>query len=293
MRLGGIEAGGTKFVVGIGNENGEILLRSEFETTDPKSTIEKCVDFFTKNPIDALGIASFGPIELDRLKINYGYITSTPKKGWENTPIYPYLKESLKVPTGFDTDVNAAALGEYIWGNGSDVDSLIYLTIGTGIGGGIISSGKLIHGLMHPEMGHIQLSLQDKKDFVGVCPYHKACFEGLASGPAMEARWGKKAKDLPFDHPAWKIEDDLIAQALVNYILIISPHRIILGGGVMHQTQLFPMIRQSVREQLNGYLQTNIILNDSERFIMEPKLKDDAGLCGAFSLALNALKKLD
>lgn len=291
MRLGGIEAGGTKFIVGVGDENGKILIKHTIPTLDPQSTIQAVIRFFQENPVEALGLASFGPIELDQHSPQYGTITSTPKPHWNNTPILPLIKAVLDLPIGFDTDVNAAVLGESVWGNAQGLENVIYLTIGTGIGGGMMVEGKLVHGLQHPEMGHILLQAHQHETFGGVCPYHQHCFEGLASGVSIEARWGKKAAELPFDHPAWEMEADYIAKALMTLVLVASPNRIILGGGVMHQTQLLPMIRSKLKSHLNGYIMKQEILSDNEDFIQLPGLGDDAGLCGAFALAKQALDK--
>lgn len=291
MKICGIEAGGTKFVIGIGNENGTILVRESFPTLTPQETIEQCKHFILKHQPDAVGIASFGPIDLDRTSKTYGYITSTPKPGWKNTALLDEIKSVYNGPIGFDTDVNGAALGESIWGIGKDVSSCLYLTIGTGIGGGYVENNQCLHGLLHPEMGHILIQRHPEDTFVGNCPYHGSCFEGLASGPAIEARYHVNANHLPSDHIAWKIEAYYIAQALVNYILILSPKKIVLGGGIMHQTQLFPMIRQEVKQLLKDYIQHPFILDCDEEYITQPGLGDNSGLLGAFALALLELNK--
>ncbi len=289
MKLGGIEAGGTKFILGVGDENGQILIRESIPCGDPKTTVNRIIKFFKQHEVQAIGCASFGPIELNKNSPKYGYITSTPKPHWADTPILPWLQEALAVPFGFDTDVNAAVLGESLWGNGRGIDNLIYITVGTGIGGGVISSGQLIHGLLHPELGHMLLQVHPTDTFKGVCPFHTNCFEGLASGVSIEKRWGKKASELPLNHPAWDLEADYIAKALMNLILVLSPQRILLGGGVMHQSHLFPLIREKVKTYLNGYLLKDEILIDTASYIQAPYLKDDAGICGAFALAKQAL----
>ncbi|HAO61064.1 MAG: fructokinase [Firmicutes bacterium GWF2_51_9] len=291
MKLCGIEAGGTKFVLGIGDENGNILIRESIPTLDPETTLEAVSRFILKHRPDAVGIASFGPVDLNPDSPTYGEITSTPKPHWANTPILRYLSSRYDVPYGFDTDVNAAAVGESLWGNGRGVDSLLYLTVGTGIGGGLVINGQTVHGLLHPEMGHILLQPYPGETFLGVCPFHKGCFEGLASGPAIERRWGTPAANLSFDHPAWDLQAFYIGQALMSYILTVSPQRIILGGGVMHQEQLFPKIRGRVKTLLNGYLQHPSILKQRDDYIMAPGLGDDAGLCGALALAMRALER--
>ena len=288
MKICGIEAGGTKFVLGIGDENGNIIVKETIPTTTPKETIDRCKAFILKHDPDCVGVASFGPINLDKSSQTYGYITSTPKPGWANTPLIPEIQTIFKGPIGFDTDVNGAALSESIWGKGKNVSSCLYLTIGTGIGGGYVENNQCLHGLLHPEMGHILLRKHPDDTFVGVCPYHGNCFEGLASGPAIEARYHQKAQNLDQDNKVWEIEAYYIAQALVNYILILSPKVILLGGGVMHQTQLFPLIRTQVKELLNGYIQHPSILNCDVNYITEPGLGDNSGLLGAIALALQS-----
>ena len=287
MRLGAIEAGGTKFVVAIGDENGEIFERHSFPTTTPEETMENIYKFFDGKDIEAIGLGCFGPIDPDLNSETYGYITTTPKPGWAQFNIVGALKERYpELPVGFDTDVNGAALGEVYFGAAKGLDSALYLTIGTGIGGGAIVEGHLVHGLLHPEMGHMNLAMREDDTYTGKCPFHGTCFEGLAAGPAIEARWNKSAKELPVDHPAWDLEAWYIAQALAIYVLTLSPKKIILGGGVMHQKQLFPMIHKYLRERLNGYIQKDEILTDKVNdYIVYPELGDNAGICGALALA--------
>lgn len=286
MLIGGIEAGGTKFVCGIGNEKGEILERISFPTETPEITLTKVVEFFKDKNITALGIGSFGPINLNPNSKTYGYITKTPKTAWQDYDILGYMKKYFNIPIYFDTDVNAAALGESVWGAAKNLKNCMYLTIGTGIGGGILVNGELIHGMLHPEMGHILVKRHPEDDYSGKCPFHKDCFEGMASGPAIEARWGKKGNQLSKEHKAWDIEAFYIAQALMNYILILSPEKIILGGGVMKQSQLFKKIRENVKDLLQGYIQTSEILENIDEYIVYPKLEDNAGLLGAIALTL-------
>lgn len=285
MLLGAIEAGGTKFVCAVGSENGEILEKISFSTTTPKETMEKVVNFFLDKKIVALGVGCFGPIDLDKDSKTYGYITSTPKTNWINYDIVGKLKKYFDIPINFDTDVNGAALGEARWGSAIGLDSVIYLTVGTGIGGGIYSSGKLVHGMIHPETGHIMVKREKNDKYRGKCPYHGDCLEGMASGPAIEERWGVEASKLSKDHEAWKLEAYYLAQGLVNYILIMSPKKIILGGGVMKQTQLFSLIQNEVVRILNGYVSHKNILKNIEKYIVPPKLGDNAGICGALALA--------
>ncbi|MGL5088491.1 MAG: ROK family protein, partial [Cetobacterium sp.] len=287
MKLGAIEAGGTKFVCGIATENGEILERVSFPTEEPAITLEKVFNFFKGKEVSAIGVGSFGPIDPNPESETYGYITKTPKKYWSDFNLIGELQKNLNVPMAFDTDVNGAALGEATWGAAKGLKNCLYLTIGTGIGGGILASGKLIHGMLHPEMGHIFVRRHSEDTYAGKCPFHNDCLEGLAAGPAIEERWGVKAYELPIDHKAWEIEAYYIAQALVSYILTVSPEKIILGGGVMKQLQLFPLIRKNVKKLLNNYVQTKEILDDIDNYIVPPGLGDNAGLLGSIALAMN------
>lgn len=290
MLLGAIEAGGTKFVCATGNEAGDILERISFPTTKPEETMEKVIAFFKGKKIKALGIGSFGPIDPNSNSTTYGYITTTPKPYWGNYNILGKLKDSFDIPMGFDTDVNGAALGEIKWGVAKGLNSALYITVGTGIGAGAVVEGNMVNGLLHPEMGHIYPIRDPKDNYKGRCPFHLDCLEGLASGPAIEERWGIKGYNLPIDHQAWDLEAYYLAQALVNYILIISPEKIIMGGGVMKQHQLFPKIRKNVQELLNGYVKKDEILTNIGSYIVPPKLGDNAGICGSLALALNSLK---
>jgi fructokinase len=285
-RYGGIEAGGTKFVCAVGTAPDDVR-ETRFPTTAPDESINRAIAFFREQPrITAIGIASFGPIDLHPDSPTFGYITTTPKPGWANTDLAGAIKRALGVSIGFDTDVNVAALGEQRWGAAQGLDTFIYLTIGTGIGGGGLSSGKLLHGLIHPEMGHIRLPHDLARDpFPGSCPYHGDCLEGLASGPALEKRWGVRAETLLPDHPAWKLEARYLALALVNFICTLSPQRIILGGGVMEQAQLFPLIRREVQQLLNGYVQSPVIIENIDAYIVPPGLGKRAGVLGAIALA--------
>ena len=269
----------------------EAIERASFPTTSPQETLEKVCAFFDGKDIDALGIGSFGPIDPDQASPTYGYITTTPKPGWANYNIVGELKKHYDIPMAFDTDVNGAALGEAYFGSARGLDSALYLTIGTGIGGGAIVEGHLVHGLLHPEMGHVRLVRHPQDTFEGNCPYHQACFEGLASGPAIEKRWGKKGQELAPDHPAWEMEAWYIAQAVSLYILVLSPKKIILGGGVMKQAHLFPMIRRYTLENLNRYVQKDDILKDIDHYIVYPELGDNAGVIGALALAKKAFNQ--
>lgn len=288
---GGIEAGGTKFVCAVGSGPGD-LTETRFPTTTPDETIGRALEFFRpyRGQLTALGIASFGPVDLNPASPTWGYITTTPKPGWMNADLAGPLKRELNAPVGFDTDVNGAALGEYRWGAGQGLDTLIYLTIGTGIGGGALVGGKLVHGLVHPEMGHIRLVRDPQRDpFPGACPFHGDCFEGLASGPALEKRWGTRAENLPADHPAWELEAYYISSALATYVCMLSPQRIIIGGGVTSQPQMFPLIRAGLVKQLNGYVQSAALLERTDEYVVPPGLGNQAGVLGAIALAENAI----
>lgn len=277
-------------VMAIGNENGEILDRVSIPTETPDITVPRIIDYFKGKNIEALGIGSFGPVDLDRQSETYGYITSTPKLAWANYDILGNIKKELQIPIGFDTDVNAAALGEATWGSIKGLSSGIYITIGTGVGVGVYMDGRLLHGMLHPEAGHVLLSKHPEDDFEGVCPYHPNCMEALASGPSLEKRWNKKAYDLADNNKVWELEAYYIAQGLVNYILTLSPHRIVLGGGVMHQKQLFPLIRSQVVKLLNGYVKTKQIENIDE-YIVPPSLNDNQGIMGCIQLAKMELQE--
>ena len=287
MLFGALEAGGTKMVCAIGNENGEILEQVKFPTETPETTMPQIFDYFKEKDIKALGIACFGPIDLIKESPTYGSITSTPKKGWSGYNIVNAAKEALGIPVGFDTDVNGSLLGEVTWGCAKGLSDAIYLTIGTGIGGGVMSNGKLLHGMLHPEVGHIRLPLVKNDPGKSVCPFHDNCFEGLAAGPSIMARWGKPAVELADNAEVWEIESEYIANALMSYALILSPKKIILGGGVMHQEQLFPLIRKKFKELVNGYILTKE-MDDLDNYIVPASLNDDQGIMGAVKLAMDA-----
>lgn len=292
-RYGGIEGGGTKFVCIVASGPDEIIAETRFPTTTPEETLGRVVEFFKEQagqePIESIGFASFGPVDLEVISPTYGHITSTPKPNWSWTDVIGPVKAALEVPVAFETDVNAAAIGEFTWGAGQGVEPLIYFTIGTGIGAGVIVNGAPLHGLVHPETGHIHLPHDLQKDpFPGRCPFHGDCFEGLASGPAMQDRWGVRAETLPPDHPAWELEAGYIATALADQIYSISPRRIILGGGVMQQPALFPMIRRQVIDKLNGYIYAKTITDHIDTYIVPPGLGGRAGVMGAIAMAMQA-----
>lgn len=282
MNYGGIEAGGTKFICAVSDERLEIIAKKSIETTNPKDTLKKVFDFFEPYKLAALGIGSFGPIEINKNSELYGSLTSTPKKGWENFKLLPAIKKEIDVPIHLTTDVNAAAYGEWKHGSAKGLESCIYLTIGTGIGAGAIVNGEILSGFGHPEMGHIGINKHEKDKFNGNCPYHSDCFEGMASGPAIEKRYGEKGYELADKKEVWQIEADYIAQALINYSLILRPERIILGGGVMKQKQLFPLVKNRFRELMNDYLS----VPDLDTYIVPPILEDNAGIVGCLQLAM-------
>jgi fructokinase len=290
MRIGAIEAGGTKFVIGIGNEHGIVEDRISIPTERPEPTMVKVIQYFHDKQVDAIGVGTFGPINIDPTSPQYGHVTTTPKPGWSGYDFLGALKKHYDVPFGWDTDVNAAALGEAVWGAAKGLDSCVYYTFGTGVGLGIYTEGKLVHGLVHPEGGHVMTRRHPDDHYEGFCPYHGDCLEGVAAGPAIERRWKMKGSELPVDHPAWQMEAYYIAQAVASTVLMLSPKKVILGGGVMKQEQLFPLIRAEVLKQLNGYVNAETILEGIDNYIVAPQLGDNAGLCGALALGLRALE---
>lgn len=280
---GAIEAGGTKFVCGLGT-GPEDLETARFATTTPDETTALAIEFFRgRTPPRAIGIGSFGPVDLNPESPSYGFITSTPKPGWQNFDFAGTVRRALDVPVAFDTDVNAAALGETRWGASRGMSDSVYLTVGTGIGGSAIVHGRVLHGLMHPEMGHIRIPHDRVEDpYAGHCPFHGDCLEGLACGPAIEARWHKPARELPAGHEAWELEARYLALALNTWVCTLSTKRFVLGGGVMSQAHLFPLIRAELDHILNGYIR---VPGD---FIVPPELGSRAGVLGALVLAEQA-----
>ena len=309
MRIGGIEAGGTKMVCAIGEvqtdkgQPGEnqvtITERVTIPTEKPKITLPRMTAFFEGKGISSLGIGCFGPVDLHRASPTYGYITSTPKLEWQNVDMVGIFSRALGVPVGFDTDVNAAVLGEVTWGAAKDCDTAIYITVGTGVGVGVYCNGALMHGLVHPEAGHLLLQRHPKDTYAGKCPYHANCLEGLASGPAVEARWGRPAKELADrldqrciylkqdsyykDHPDMTF---YLAEAVANYVLTYSPQKIVLWGEIMHQSQLFSMVRTKVQELLGGYISNEKILKEIDTYLVPPALGENPGIMGAFALGM-------
>jgi fructokinase len=292
--FGAVEAGGTKFVCAVGNAHGEILAQTRFPTCEPTSTLATMLDFLRQQrdnfgPYAAVGIGSFGPIELNVASTLYGHIRRTPKSGWSDTDVVGPIAREFSCPIGFDTDVNGAALAEHTWGCARDIEDLVYLTVGTGIGGGVIVNGKTITGLMHPEIGHVfpRRHALDA-DFKGICPFHNDCLEGLASGTAIIARTGFPLDQLAISHPQWEIEADYLGQLCAQLVLMISPRRIIIGGGVMGQTRLLPMIREQACHWLRGYINRREIMTAVNDYIVSPGLGPRAGVLGALALAMCA-----
>lgn len=294
MKLyGALEAGGTKMVCAIGDENGNILERVSIPTRTPAETMGPMLDFFRGKGICALGIGCFGPVDLNKKSPTYGYITSTPKLAWQNYPIVAEFEKALGVPVGFDTDVNAAALGEATWGCTKDVENSIYITVGTGVGVGVIINGKPYHGMIHPEGGHILLSRHPEDPMVGSgCPFHENCLEGLAAGPSLEKRWGVKGAELSGRKEVWELEAYYIGQAIADYILLLSPERIVLGGGVTHQEGLLALVRQEAVKQLAGYIRAEALIHP-ETYIVGVSLNDNQGVMGAVKLAMDAEKETE
>jgi fructokinase len=285
---GGLEAGGTKWVCAIGAGPGDIRATTRFATTTPQATIAQAVAFFApyRDRLAGLGIGCFGPLDLRPASPTFGWITSTPKPGWAQTNLVGALRQALEVPIALDTDVNAAAFGEGHWGAARDLDTFLYMTVGTGLGGGAIVNGQLLQGLLHPEMGHLRIPHDGQADgFAGTCPYHGDCLEGLAAGPAIESRWGQAGETLPDEHPAWGLEAHYLALGLVAFVCTLMPQRIIMGGGVMRRSQLFPLIQREVQQLFNGYIRVPELASHIESYIVPPALGERAGVLGALALA--------
>lgn len=286
---GGVEGGGTKFVCALGSDPDHILVETQIATRGPEETLAEVAAFFGKEganqSVGGIGVGSFGPVDLDPKSPTYGYITSTPKAGWRNIDVAGTLGKALKLPIAFGMDVGAAALGEHTWGAAQGLTDFIYLTVGTGIGAGVMANGELLRGLVHPEVGHLLIPHDKARDpFSGACPFHGDCLEGLASGPAMLQRWGQPAETLPVDHEAWALEAEYLAYALTNFILAYSPQRIIIGGGVLSQAQLLPKIQTRVRALLGGYVRNPKVEEGIGEYIVKPQLGNKAGVLGAIAM---------
>ena len=293
MLYGALEAGGTKMICATGNEDGQILDQVSIPTGTPEETMPQIIEYFRakldvpegEEKIQAIGVACFGPVDVRPNSKTYGNILYTPKIPWRNFPMVKTLRDALdNIPVGFDTDVNGSLLGEATWGCAKGLTDAVYFTIGTGIGMGAMSGGNLIHGMLHPEAGHIKMAPIPGDEYAGHCPNHGTCFEGMACGPAIEARWGKPGKELREMPEVWDLEAKYIAQALTSIIYTLSPQKIILGGGVMGQAQLFPLIRKYVLENVDGYLDTKELRNINA-YITPAALNGNQGIMGALKLA--------
>ncbi|MFJ8065496.1 ROK family protein [Psychrobacillus sp. NPDC096426] len=282
--LGSIEAGGTKMNCAIGDKNGNIIKQAQFPTTTPAENMQQLTEFFVENPVTAIGIGVFGPVNIDREHKLYGTILDTPKLAWRFFPFLKTLKDNLNIPIELQSDVNVAALGEAVHGAGTKDKTVLYITIGTGIGGGVVVNKRFLPTTQHPEMGHVWIKRTKEDTTPSNCPFHTDCFEGLASGPAIEKRWKTNAKNLPANHSAWETEANYIAQGVYQMILTHAPDRIIIGGGVMKQPQLLPKIKQNMKEQLNCYTYYPALANLEETIVL-PALGDNAGLIGGLVYA--------
>jgi fructokinase len=287
---GGIETGGTKWECAIGTGPDDVRATETLPTGAPAETIGRAVAFFEREgPVEAIGIGSFGPVDARAGSPTWGHVTTTPKPGWAHTDIGPEIGRRLAVPVAFDTDVNAAALGEHRWGAAQQLDTFCYVTVGTGIGGGGMVGGRLMHGLVHPEFGHLRIPHdRDADPFDGVCPYHGDCWEGLASGRAIEARWGRPAAELADDEAVWRLEARYLGLGLVAVICVLSPERIVIGGGVMNGPGLVELVRREVVALLNGYLDMTAAGPGLDGYICPPALGARAGVLGAIALAQTA-----
>lgn len=288
MSYGGIEVGGTKWVCAVADRDGQIVARTTFSTTTPDVTIAQAVEFFRANgPLSGIGVGAFGPIDLHPSSPTFGHVTTTPKPGWAHTDLVSPFTDGLDVPVVFETDVNAAAFGEWRRGSCVGLDTFCYVTVGTGIGGGAVVHGRLLHGLMHPELGHIRVPHDWKRDpFKGSCPFHGDCLEGLASGPALLQRWGQPA-ELLSDDVAWELEADYLALGIANVVHTLAPQRIVLGGGVAKQAELLPLVRSRLLEVLAGYIDVPALRDPTalDGYLVPPALGDLSGVIGAIELA--------
>ncbi|MFC2948728.1 ROK family protein [Virgibacillus sediminis] len=281
MLLGGIEAGGTKFVCAVSNGNSkQIIDKVSFPTGNPEETLLEAKGFFEKHAIEALGVASFGPVDLNIKSKTYGSFLNTPKEKWKHYPLLEQLRALFNIPVYMDTDVNAACLAEYKFGAGQGSDTCLYITVGTGFGAGLVQNGEIYQGKNHSEMGHVIIKKHPDDPYDGCCPYHGSCIEGMASGLAIEKRYGKKGMELTENDQVWDIEAYYLAQAIMNYYVVLIPEKIIVGGGVMKQEKLYPLIRSYFAEQMNGYLDVGPV----DELIVAPELNDEQGVIGAMEL---------
>ena len=287
MSLGGIEAGGTRWTCAVGDGGGELTRVQSFATTTPAETIARAAEFFAAaGDLEALGVGSFGPVELDPASPRWGTITTTPKPGWADTDVVGPLAAALDVPIAFDTDVNAAAVGEWRHGAARGLDTFCYVTVGTGIGGGVFANGRPVHGLLHPELGHMRIPHDRARDpFPGSCPFHGDCLEGLASGTALRARWGRPGEELT-DPEVWELEAEYLALGLLNVVLVLAAERIVLGGGVSGAPGLIPRVRTRLRELLAGYIDHPALESAGiDAYLVPPALGPRSGVVGAIELA--------
>ena len=290
---GAIELGGTRTICAVGNESGQILNQTVIVTEEPEKTIQNVLDYFKDKNLKALGIISFGPVDVRKNSANYGDILNTPKIAWRNFPLLKTITEALnkdreeKLPVGFDTDANGSLLAEISWGAAQGLNDAVYVKIGKGIGLGAMVNGKLLHGMLHAEAGHIRMSRESGDNFEGDCPSHGTCFEGMASGSAIAKRWGKPARELSNNPEVWKLEAKYIAQGLTDIIFTLSPQKIIMGGGVLHQKDLLPLVRKNVVEYINNYIDTKELRNINN-YIVPAALNGSQGIKGAVKLALLA-----
>lgn len=292
MILGSIEAGGTKFVCAVGDENYKIIDKIIIPTTTPEETLKKCIDFFKqKEGLCSLSISTFGPIEDKVESEQYGYILNTPKKGWKHIDFLKPFKEALNIPIIINTDVNGSAYGEYITmlKNNKNINSLVYLTIGTGIGGGVVVNGEIQKNYRHPEMGHLIVKRHSvDKYFNGICPFHKNCLEGLASGPSIEARLKVKGENVESDHYIWDVLAYYIAQSIYQVTMVLRPECVIIGGGVVN-LQLLNKVKEEYENLCNNYIDFPNINN----YINMPNNNENtSATIGNFALAHETLQHL-
>lgn len=290
---GGVETGGTWCVCAVGSGPRELVAREQFRTTSPAETLERIAGFFEAHPRPrGLGVGAFGPLDLDERSPTWGYVTTTPKPGWRHASVARALQDRLNLPVAFDTDVGAAALAEQRWGAGAGAETLCYLTVGTGIGGALIDQGRIWHGLIHPEMGHLRIPHDRARDpFDGSCPVHGDCWEGLAAGGAIAGRWGDEPADLPDDHPAWELEAEYVALGILAIVSVASPHRIVAGGGVLERAPVLAGVRRRLPELLGGYLDSPLLGERIDEYLVPPALGDDAGVLGAIALARDLIRE--
>ena len=289
--MAAVEAGGSKVLCAIGTGPDDLRAETPFPTTTASETLRRTVEFVRAHgPVAAVGVASFGPLDLDPGSVRYGWITTTPKPGWANTDVIGALA-TLGVPVAIDTDVNAAALAEHRWGAARELDPFVYLTVGTGIGGGAFVHGRPVHGLVHPEMGHVRIPHDRVADpFPGACPFHGDCLEGLASGVALRARWGVAAETLPAEHPAWDLEAHYLALGLATITAVMSPKRIVVGGGVARAAGLLPRVRAKLLALFGGYVPGPSLADAIDSYVVAPALGERAGVLGALALAQAAIR---